>query len=111
MASLAITLPCLPGGAEKLRQLAAECSGPRRAEFADFHRRMGLTGERWFLQQTPQGPLLILALEGDPMGAMQKLAASEQSFDRWFKEQVRAVHGVDFNQPLPGPPPDLILES
>ena len=111
MATLAIALPCLPGGADKLRSLARECSGPRRAEFDDFHRRVGLSGERWYLQQTPQGELLILALEGDPGGALAKLAASGHPFDVWFRGAVKEVHGVDLAQPLPGPPPDLVLEN
>ena len=75
MAQLALALPVLPGGGDKLRALADECRGPRRAEFEDFHRRTGLTHEAWFLQQSPQGELFILTLEGDSMGAIQKLAA------------------------------------
>ena len=110
MATLALALPCLPGGAAKLRALASECR-ERSAEFADFHRRVGLTGERWYLQQAPQGELLLLVLDGDPQGAMGKLAASDHPFDRWFKEQVKQVHGVDFNQPLPGPPPEPVFEG
>ena len=51
MATMAISLPCLPGGAAKLREFADEVRGPRRAEFEDFHRRAGLTAERWFVQQ------------------------------------------------------------
>jgi hypothetical protein len=108
---MAVALPCLPGGGQKLRELARECSGPRRAEFEDFHRRVGLVGERWFLQQTPQGELAVIALEGDPGGALQKLAASDQPFDVWFRERVKEVHGVDFGQPLPGPPPELVFEG
>jgi hypothetical protein len=111
MASLALALPCLPGGAEQLRRLAEECRGPCRADFEDFHRRVGLTSERCYLQQTPQGELSILTLDGNPAGAIQKLAASDQPFDRWFKEQARAVHGVDFNQPLPAPSPELVFEG
>jgi hypothetical protein len=109
MAQLALALPCLPGGAAKARQLAAECHGPRRAEFEEFHRRVGLTGERWYLQQTPQGELLVLTLEGDPQRAIAKLGTSDHPFDRWFKERVREIHGVDFNQPLPGPAPEEIF--
>jgi hypothetical protein len=111
MAHLALALPCLPGGADQLRRLAEECRGPRRAEFEAFHRRVGLTAERWFLEQTAQGELLVMTLEGDPLGAIQKLAASDEPFDQWFKEQVRAVHGVDFSKPLPTPPPELVFEG
>lgn len=109
MTSLALALPCRPEGAAKARQVAAACSGPRRAEFEEFHRRVGLTAERWYLQQTPQGELILVVLEGDPQGAMAKLGASDHPFDRWFKEQVREIHGVDFNEPLPGPPPEQIF--
>ena len=109
MASLALALPCLPGGADKLRSLAEECRGPRRQEFEEFHHRVGLTDEGWYLQSTPQGELFILTLEGDPMGAVAKLAASRHPFDSWFKERAKEIHGVDFNQPLPGPPPEQVF--
>jgi hypothetical protein len=111
MATMALALPCLPGGADKLRQLADACRGPRRDEFAEFHQRVGLDAERWYLQQTPQGELFLLYLEGDPLGAIGKLAASDDPFDVWFREQAKAVHGVDFTEPLPGPPPEVVFEG
>ena len=111
MAYLAIALPCVPGGADKLRALADECAGPRQAEFEEFHRRVGLSEERWFVQQTPQGDLCIITLEGDPAGAMAKLGASQHPFDVWFREAVKGVHGVDFAAPMPGPPPVQVFES
>ena len=111
MANLAIALPCLPGGGAKLREIAAECSNGRRTEFEDFHRRVGLTVERWYLQQTPMGELCLITIDGDPLGAMAKLAASDHPFDVWFKDQIKLVHGVDFGQPMPGPPPEQVFEG
>ena len=111
MATLAISLPCLPGGADNLREFAAEVAGPRREEFEDFHHRAGLTAERWFVQQTPQGDVLNLVLEGDPMRAIGVLATSDVPFDVWFREKAKVVHGVDFTQPLPVPPPELVFEG
>ena len=111
MAQLAIALPCLPGGAEKLRQVAAACAGERKDEFEEFHRRVGLDAEHWYLQTTPDGVLCLVVLEGDPVGAIGKLGASDHPFDRWFRDQVKAVHGVDFAQPLPGPPPEPIFSA
>ena len=111
MKRLALALPCLPGGDQKLRDLAEECRGPRRSEFEDFHRRVGLEREAWFLQQTPLGALFVLTLEGDPAGAIAKLSTSEHPFDQWFKERAREVHGVDFNEPLPAPPPEMVFEG
>ena len=111
MSHLAIALPCLPDGASKLRDLAAACAGPRREEFAEFHRRVGLDKERWYLQQTPSGDLLVLTLDGDPGGALARLAGSDHPFDVWFREQVRDVHGVDLSAPLPAPPPEMVFEG
>lgn len=111
MATMAIALPCLPGGADELRSIARDISGPRRTEFEQFHRRAGLSGERWFLQQTPQGELCIVVLEGDPMHALQHLATSGEPFERWFREGIKRVHGVDFTEPLPGPAPEMVLEA
>lgn len=111
MANLALALPCLPGGGDRLRRLAEECSGPRRDEFADFHERVGLSSERWYLQQTPQGELFVLYLEGDPAGAIGKLAVSDHPFDVWFREQAKEIHGVDFGRPLPGPTPETVFDG
>ena len=91
--------------------MAQECLGPRKADFRDFHTRVGLDAERWYLQSTPQGDQVVLYLEGDPLGAIGKLAASDAPFDVWFRDSAKAVHGIDFAQPLPGPPPEMIFEA
>lgn len=95
-----------------MRRLAQEVQGPRRDEYDDFHRRVGLQGEAWYIQQTPQGDLSIAYLEGDdPLRSVQALAQSDHPFDRWFKEQVKLVHGIDFNQPPAGPLPEVVHDS
>ena len=111
MAQLAIAIPTIPGGGDALRRLAEECSGPRKDEFQDFHERVGLEREAWYLQQTPQGELFILVLEGDPLGALGTLAASDHEFDQWFLDRAKEVHGMDLRQPLPGPPPEQVFEG
>jgi len=112
MATVAFVAPVLPGGAEALRDLAAAVTGPRRAEHEAFHRRAGISRENWYLQQTPQGEMTIVYLEsGDLPGAFQTLANSDHPYDRWFKEQAKSVHGIDFNQPPPGPLPEAIYDS
>ena len=55
--------------------------------------------------------MLNLVLEGDPMQAMGVLATSQEPFDVWFRETAKVVHGVDFAQPLPAPPPELVFEG
>src|SRR5215469_6909622 len=111
MGTLAIALPTIPGGSTELRNAAGELRDGRRADFEAFHQRAGLTKERWFLQQTPQGELLILVLEGDPLRAIGTLATSTEPFDVWFREKAKRIHGVDFSQPLPAPPPEMVFEG
>jgi len=112
MASLAFAAPCLPGGADVLRNLAREVAGARRAELDEFHRRVGLREERWYVQRTPQGKLSIIYLEGDdPAASIQALGRSDHPFDRWFKERVKLVHGIDFDQPPAGPLPEVVMEA
>jgi hypothetical protein len=112
MASLAFMVPLLPGGAERLARLRDELHGPRAAESADFYRRMRLTAERWYVQPTPQGDIVIVYLEGEDFAhTFGALAASREPFDVWFKGQAKAIHGVDFNQPPHGPLPSLVYDS
>ncbi len=112
MATISFALPCLPEGAEHLRNFSRQLNEPRRSEFEDFNRRMGLSKHNCYVQQTPQGEISIVYLESDDLaGCFQKLAVSEQPFDIWFREQAKLVHGVDFSQPMPGPLPELAFES
>jgi len=111
MGQMVLVMPCLPGGGDKLRTLAEQCRGPRRTEFEDFHRRVFLDSEHWYLQPSPQGELFILVLEGDLAQAMPKMAAADEPFDRWFKERAREVHGIDFGRPLAAPAAEDIFEG
>jgi hypothetical protein len=87
-----------------------EIAGPRRNEFKASRQRNGLH-ERTFLQETPQGDLVIVTLEGEnPMQAMGAFANSNDDFTRWFVQQVQEIHGFDLRQP-PDHPPRLVLES
>ncbi len=112
MATLAFAAPCLPGGADVARRITQEVQGTRRSDYEDFHRRVGLAGEAWYIQHTPQGDLSIVYLEGDdPARSLQALRQSDHPFDQWFKEQVKLVHGIDFGQPLAGPLPECLHDS
>lgn len=111
MAAFALVLPILPGKTEEWRHVLAEVTGPHRSETEEIHRRFDLTKASWFLQQTPQGDLVIIYLEGDnPAESFQKWALSDHPYDLWFKQQVGPLYGIDFNQPLPGPPSEHVFE-
>src|SRR5438552_2507448 len=100
MASVAFMAPLLPRGAERLRDLAAVLSGPRLPESVASHRRLGLSMERWYLQATVRGDVVIVYLEGNDLSrAFQILAASRTRFDVWLKAETAAIHGIDFSRP------------
>jgi hypothetical protein len=106
--------PVLPGKEEDIRKLAAEMAGPRREEAREFYRTFGVVRESWHYQETPHGPLVIGVTEVediDPSARAQGYAESNQPFDRWFKDQVRNLTGVDPDlQPL-GPPSEVIFDT
>ncbi len=112
MASLAFVAPTLPGGTQNLKRLAQELQGAKKPEVEDFYRRMKITREEWFIQPTPRGDMVIVYLEGEDLAeTFQTLAASQESFDIWLKEQAQSVHGIDFNKPPSAPLPELIYDS
>jgi hypothetical protein len=109
MASVAIAFPILPGKVDEAKQFAQQLVGPRRDEFAAAEQRFGFTRQSWYLQPTPAGVQLIAYLEADnPLRAFQQFAASQDAFDLWYKEQVRALSGLDMSQPPPGLPEQIL---
>lgn len=104
-----IALPVLPGKREMAKEFARIATIDRRRELEASERRLGIEKECLFLQQTPQGDLFLVYFEAaDPMRASQQFGASKDSFDQWFKDQVKAITGVDLSQPPPGPLPEAI---
>lgn len=101
---LAFCAPLRPGVEDAGRKFIHEAFEVRRDEMTASRRALGQTVEVVTLQQTPQGPIACVYLEGtDPVEGNRGFAASDAPFDRWFKEQLATIFPpeVDFNQPLP----------
>ena len=110
MPAFCVALPVLPGKREALKEFGKTATSSRRSEFAASERRLGIPKEAWFLQTTPQGDFALVYLEArDPAKALGEFARSQDAFDRWFKDQVKAITGVDLNQPPAGPPPEQVI--
>jgi hypothetical protein len=111
MALLAFAAPILPGKTEQWKRFIQELQGPRYHEFKASRDRVGVH-ERTFLQSTPQGEFVVVTLEGnDPAKAFQEAASSQDTFTRWFIQQVKELHGFDLSQGLPGSVPELVADS
>jgi hypothetical protein len=106
--------PVLPGKEKDVRKLAAEMAGPRREEAAKFFKSFGVARESWHYQDTPpHGPLVIgvTEIDDDPEARGREYAASDRPFDRWFKDQVRNLTGIDPDTRPLGPPSERIFDT
>ena len=107
MASFAMALPILPGQAEGIKRMREEALGPRRSEYEESRRRMGITKEMAWVQPTPMGEIVLVYWEvEDPQRALRQMAESQDQFDSWFRQFIQNVHGVDI---AGGPPPSSEL--
>ena len=104
--------PVLPGKEEELRRLADEMAGAERDRAAAFYSGFAVTRESWHLQKTPHGSCLICLTElgREPVAMAKAYACSERPFDRWFKQRVRELTGVDPDRDPLGPPTETIFE-
>jgi hypothetical protein len=112
MGTIAFAAPLVPGKTDAWRQWIAEMNGPRAAELADFSTRHGLTRHAAWLQQTPQGDLVVVIHEGP--GAedlLSKVASSDNEFDAWFRDNAQELHGFDFSNAPPPPESGLDIRS
>jgi hypothetical protein len=107
----AMVVPLPADNVEAWKAWMRECQGPRRDEFDDFNERMGLTLHRAWLTQGAEGPAVIVVLDGP--GAedfLQKMTTSQEPFDEWFRDNVRALHEVDLAQMSAAPAAELLMD-
>ena len=101
-------VPILPGKTDDAYQFAKDLNTTRRDEYSNA--QLTCTKESWFVQHTPHGDFMIVYFEApDGDAVMGNLAASEEPFDLWFKEQILELTGIDCTQPMPGGMPKQVL--
>jgi len=59
-------------------------------------------------QQTPDGTLALVYMEASDQAAIGRFAASDATFNAWFRGVMKEVRGVDIAQP--GPPVTQVLD-
>ena len=108
MPGIILTFPILTGKVEAWRRFCQELSGSRLQMYITSRRRIGITYERLALIETPFGSTAVTTLEADNVDrALGQIIASTLPFDRWYRERVQELHGVDlagyekFSQRLP----------
>jgi hypothetical protein len=110
MQTIGFMLPLLPGKTETDRAAMISCwRGERREAYEASRRRLGITREAVFIQSTPNGDVVVVYWEADEIGAALKgMATSDDGFDRWFRDHVRDVHGVNVEDDFP--PPEQVMD-
>ncbi len=102
--AVCFALPILEGKSEDARAFFEELETQRKNAYAASEQRINITKEAWYMQQTPQGDLLLAYIESpDFADALSKFSKSQDEFDDWFKRRVAEVTGVDLNDPPLGP--------
>lgn len=111
MSLMAIALPIAPGKRAAWHAWVDELNGPRQEEFAASRHRAGVR-ERTFLQETPDGDLVIVTLEGDdPARAFKDMMAASDPFTRWFVDRAADLHGMDPEAMATASAPTLLVDS
>ncbi len=106
---IAFCTPVLPGLEDAHRQDMAAASGDRREQHTESRRRAGITLERAWHQETPDGTLAIVYIEAaDLEKVFGVMATSEDPYDVDFRESVQRIHGIDLTGEFPFP--DLLLD-
>ena len=110
MDPVCLVMPILPGKTADARAFLRDLDGPRKAEFDRSERRIGITKELWYLASLPTGDQLVGYMEAADFGhAVAQFSASQDPFDRWFKQRMADVTGVDLNNiPADFAPPELL---
>jgi hypothetical protein len=102
MASFAAAMPILPGQTDLVRRLSDEALGPRRSEFEESRKRLGITREMAWVQHTPMGDMAIVYWEAEnPQRILEQMAQSQDQFDEWFRQYIQNAHGLDITQDQP----------
>jgi len=97
--AVTLVIPILPGQAEAWRRFRQELEGSRRQAFVAWGERLGLTVQQIWLNDTPGGAVVVLNLEvADQEAVLVQLADASQPFDRWLRDQVLALHGLDLSK-------------
>ncbi len=111
MSGIVLTFPIKSGKVEAWRRFCQELSGSRFQMYKASRRRLGITRERMALVDTAFGATAVTTFEApDVAQALGQIITSNLPFDRWYRERIQELHGInlagykDFAQPAPPPP-------
>ena len=96
MPGIVLTFPISSGKVEAWRRFCQEIAGSRRLMYEASRRSLGVIREQMALVETASGSAAVTTLEAGDVGlALSQILASTLPFDRWYREQLQELHGVN----------------
>lgn len=97
--TITLITPILPGKAEVWRRFVQEMMEARRAEYEESRRRLGITSEQAWIAETLHMAVAIITIDAhQPEQLITQLATSDLPFDRWLREQLLTLQGLDLTK-------------
>jgi hypothetical protein len=104
--------PVLAGREEDWRRFLQALEGSRSEEYKRMKRRLGIGRTRTWLQRNRDYTMAVTCVKvDDPAAAVSALAASNEPFDRWFRNKIEEFHGVDIAHVGPFANAELVFSS
>jgi hypothetical protein len=112
MAMIVRAFPVLPGKEDAALEFAQTAADSRRSDMVSFLRSFGVRRETWHMQRTPHGAFVIVVtdVENPPLENARAYGASQGAFERWFKDNIKALCGVDPDLEPMGPATETIFQ-
>jgi hypothetical protein len=96
MSGIVMSNPIAPGKVEAWRRFCQELGGARRQTYEASRRRLGITRERLGLVETPFGSAALTTIDARDLGqALGQIMTSDLPFDRWYRERIQELQGVE----------------
>ncbi len=91
-----LIIPVMPNKEEAWRRFMQELQGSQGRAFRVWCRQLDLLVEQVWLNETPGGTAVIVNLSvGDSKAALARLAKMRTPFERWLRQQILTLHGLD----------------
>src|SRR5262245_16114255 len=104
-------VPVLPGKENAARAFAKEAVGSHAHHYTSLMKASGTTRVTWTFQPTPASALLLVWFEADDVTRIFQILATRSGEDAdWMRARIKEVGGFDMQQPMPGSPPELVME-
>ncbi len=102
--------PIQEGQEDALRQFTEQVR-EKWSETSRFYQKYGVSRESWFLQMIGEKLHLISVTQiNDLQPALDAYGASQDDYDRWFKDQIFQLTGLNLDEVPAGPPSQMVYD-